>query len=112
MSWGKSVVNKTNHGWRQYTSVLARIHEKMFGLSFEAPTLEEYLARKAGRRLVDITVSAPVNQRKIICRTVALNLIKKIYEEEKNYKQALEMWRVFHRIYPEEITRDDRPLEP
>ena len=82
----------------------------MLGIKFfdGIPTKEEYLAERAYRNLLKITRDAPYEQRAKLRGHVAKGLIEDVHAEG-NYKQAKEMWRVFHRELPKYVTEECRP---
>lgn len=88
----------------------------MFGLKLwdpfaDVPTEEQYLARKAYQRLLEVTNDVPPGKRARLRGDVAKNLIKDRYSEG-DYKQAMEMWKVFNKRLPKYVTEGDRPTTP
>ena len=73
------------------------------------PTMEEYLAIQAYKNLLKITKSTPDNQKMRLRGDVAKYLIAKT-NREGDYKQAMEMWKVFHRELHEYVTNKDQPV--
>lgn len=62
--------------------------------------------------LVDATRSMKAAERRMVCGRVARGLIKNVCEEEGDHKQAVEMWTVFNKRFPDEVTDKDYPQEP
>ena len=88
----------------------------VFGLKLwdpfaDVPTEEEYLARKAYQRLLEVTGDAPYEKRARLRGDVAKRLIKARHDEG-DYKQAMEMWKLFNKQMPKYVTEGDRPVTP
>lgn len=75
----------------------------------DIPTEEEYLAARAYNNLLEATRPVPLAKRAEVRGRVARNLIKSVCENKGGHKQAVEMWKVFHRRLPRYVTDDDRP---
>ena len=73
------------------------------------PTKEEYLAAQAYKNLLEITKSIPDVEKPRLRGDVAKDLIAEI-STEGNHKQAMEMWKVFHRELHEYVTDKDQPV--
>lgn len=78
----------------------------------DIPTEEEYLAVRAYRNLLEATRSVPPDKRAEVRGRVARNLIKSVCENKGGHKQAVEMWKVFHRRLPRYVTDGDYPSRP
>ena len=90
--------------------VLSRISSLLRWDPFkDIPTEEEYLATRAYRNLLEATRSVPPGKRAEVRGRVARNLIKSVCENEGDHKQAVEMWKVFHRRFPKYVTDGDYP---
>lgn len=74
----------------------------------DIPTEEEYLTARAYRNLLEATRSVPLGKRTEVRGRVARNLIRRVCENEGD-KQAVEMWKVFHRRFPKHVTDGDYP---
>lgn len=74
------------------------------------PTKEEYLAARAYKNLLEITKSVPNEQKARLRGDMAKDLIMEI-SREGNHKQAMEMWKVFHRELHEYVKETDQPAE-
>lgn len=90
--------------------VLSRISSLLRWDPFkDIPTVEEYLAARAYGNLLEATRSVPLGKRAEVRGRVARRLIKNVCENEGDHKQAVEMWKVFHRRLPKYVTDEDYP---
>ena len=106
--------NRTTAPARQRAKdVLSRIRDLLYWDPFkDIPTEEEYLAEQAYKHLMAATRHMQYEQRQEACGRVARGLIKMIGEEEGDYKRAVEMWKLFSKRFPNQITDEDYPSEP
>lgn len=78
----------------------------------DIPTEEEYLAARAYGHLIAATKHMRYEQRQETRERVARGLIRMVSEEEGDYKGAVEMWKLFRKRLPNQITDKDYPSEP
>lgn len=87
--------------------------ERILGFdTSEAITFEDDVAARAYENLLDLTRSTPPKELEDVRGRAARNLIKRIWKEEENYKQAIAMWKEFNKRLPHQVTDKHYPPEP
>lgn len=110
MYGGKNRVSKTDHDQRQGKGILGHLKDLWnWDPSKGAPTMEKYLATRAARHLWEITSHIPSEAREKERGRLARNLIKRVYTEDGDSKQAVEMWKLFNKRLPQQVTNKDYP---